>query len=196
MQLNIYRYSCHKDAMNDDARKTKDSLTKPIVLTGLMGAGKTKIGGVLARILDVPFVDADHEIEAAAGQSIPDIFAQYGEPEFRDLERRVIARLLDGGVQVVSTGGGAVMNEQTRAAIHEKSISIWLDASLDTLVARTAGYNDRPLLRNGDAREILSGLLEKRRDAYAQAHITIDSSRDNAEETAAIILAALETHLT
>lgn len=196
MQLNICGYSCHKDAMNEHAMTIKSRLQKPIVLTGLMGAGKTKIGGVLARILDVPFVDADHEIEAAAGQSIPDIFAQYGEAEFRDLERRVIARLLNEGVRVVSTGGGAVMNEETRNAIHQQSTSIWLDASMDTLVARTAGYNDRPLLRNGDPREILSALLEKRREAYAQAHITIDSSGDNAEETAAVILTALERHLT
>lgn len=196
MQLNICGYSCHKDAMNDDARKIKTVLDKPVVLTGLMGAGKTKIGGVLARMLGVPFVDADHEIEAAAGQSIADIFAQYGEPEFRDLERRVISRLLGEGVRVVSTGGGAVMNEETRNAIHAQSISVWLDASMDTLVARTAGLHDRPLLKNGDPREILSALLEKRRFAYQQADITIDSSGDNAEDTAAAILAALERHLT
>ncbi len=147
----------------------------PIVLVGLMGAGKTSIGRRLAEKLDLPFVDADVEIEKAAGKSIPDIFADHGEAHFRDGERRVIARLLENGKQVLATGGGAFMNEETRAAIKGHSVSVWLKADLDVLLKRVAKRGGRPLLENRDPAEVLQNLINIRYPVYAQADITIES---------------------
>jgi shikimate kinase len=147
----------------------------PIVLVGLMGAGKTSIGRRLAEKLDLPFVDADVEIEKAAGKSIPDIFADHGEAHFRDGERRVIARLLENGKQVLATGGGAFMNEETRAAIKANSISVWLKADLDVLLKRVAKRGGRPLLENRDPAEVLQNLINIRYPVYANADITIES---------------------
>ena len=123
---------------------------RAIVLVGMMGAGKSSIGRRLAQRLDIPFVDADAEIEIAAGMSIEDIFVTRGEPEFRSGEARVIARLLEGGTQVVATGGGAFMNADTRAAIKAKGISVWLKADFDVLMRRIKRRNDRPLLKIDD----------------------------------------------
>ena len=148
---------------------------RSIVLVGMMGAGKSSIGRRLAIALDVPFLDADTEIEKAAGMSIPDIFESKGEPYFRAGEARVIARLLDGGPQVLATGGGAFMNEQTRAAVREKGISIWLKADLDVLLRRVKRRADRPLLKNGDPAETLEKLMAERDPVYAQADLTIGS---------------------
>ncbi len=148
---------------------------KPVVLVGLMGAGKSHIGRRLAQRLRIPFVDADHEIEKAAGRSIADIFREFGEQEFREGERRVIARLLDSENMVLATGGGAFMNDETRERILEGSISVWLRADLDLLVKRTSRRDNRPLLKTGDPREILQRLIDERYPVYAQADITVDS---------------------
>lgn len=140
-----------------------------------MGAGKTCMGRKLAASLGVPFVDADSEIETAAACSIEDIFAQHGEAEFRAGERRVIARLLRQPPHVLATGGGAFMDPHTRKTIHNKAISIWIRADLDLLLKRTARRDNRPLLKQGDPRQILSALMEKRYPIYAKADITVDS---------------------
>ncbi len=170
-------------------------LKKPIVMIGLMGAGKTKIGGLLAKSLDLPFVDADHEIERAAGCTIPEIFERDGETTFRDMERRIIARLLSDDVKVIATGGGAVMNEHTAALIWSSSISVWLKADLDILVDRTSRNNKRPLLQNGNPAEILQTLMDKRYPVYGKANIVVESTPAEPEHTLDNLLAALADHL-
>src|SRR5580698_7690772 len=132
---------------------------RSIVLTGMMGVGKSSIGRRLAARLNIPFVDADAEIEKAAGMSIPDIFARHGEADFRSGEARVIARLLDGGPQVLATGGGAVMNADTRAAIAAHGVSVWLKAEFDVLMRRIKRRQDRPLLKTDDPGETLRALM-------------------------------------
>ncbi|NKB44928.1 MAG: shikimate kinase [Alphaproteobacteria bacterium] len=164
-----------------------------IVLVGLMGAGKSCVGRRVAQRLSVPFLDADAEVEAAAGCSIVDIFEQYGEEAFRDGERRVIARLLDGPPSVIATGGGAFVDDQTRALINEKGLSVWLRADLETLVSRTSGRNHRPLLNNGDQRETLAALIDQRYPVYAEADLTIDTGSDSANVTCSRVIDALAT---
>jgi len=149
---------------------------RSIVLVGMMGAGKSSIGRRLASRLGIPFIDADTEIESAAGMTIPEIFENHGEPYFRAGEARVIARLLDNGPQVLATGGGAVMDPQTRALIGQKGISIWLKADIDVLLKRTKRRNDRPLV------EKIKDLLPVREPIYAQADIIIQS-RDEPHDT-------------
>lgn len=146
---------------------------KSLVLVGLMGAGKSSVGKRLASRLNLPFFDADTEIEKAAGASIPDIFAEHGEPAFRDGERRVIARLLEQSPIVLATGGGAFMNPETRARIRERGLSIWLKAELDVLVKRCSRRGNRPLLAGGDMRGVLSRLMDERYPVYADADITV-----------------------
>ena len=148
---------------------------RAIVLVGMMGAGKSSIGRRLAQRLDIPFVDADAEIEIAAGMSIEDIFATRGEPEFRSGEARVIARLLEGGTQVIATGGGAFMNADTRAAIQAKGISVWLKADFDVLMRRIKRRNDRPLLKTDDPAATLKALIDQRYPTYAEATLTVQS---------------------
>ncbi|MFV3074674.1 shikimate kinase [Niveispirillum fermenti] len=168
---------------------------KTLVLIGLMGAGKTSIGKRLATRLGLPFVDADHEIERAAGCTIQEIFDRFGETGFRDGERRVIARLLEQPVQVLSTGGGAFMDAETRALIRERGISIWLRADLDLLVQRTARRDHRPLLRQGDPRAVLSRLMDVRYPVYAAADLTVDSDDSPPDITTERVIAALRPHL-
>ncbi len=153
----------------------KKRMQRPIVMVGLMGCGKTRIGTSLAKALSVPFYDSDHEIETAAGMTVPAIFEKFGEKYFRDGERRVLKRVLDQGLCVVATGGGAVMNEQTAKVIWERSVCIWLRADLKTLVARTSRTEKRPLLQNGDPAEILGRLMDQRYPVYANADIVVDS---------------------
>jgi shikimate kinase len=149
---------------------------RSIVLVGMMGVGKSSVGRRLSARLSIPFVDADAEIEQAAGMSIADIFAKYGEAYFRSGEARVIARLLEGGPQVLAAGGGAFISEETRALIKAKGVSIWLHAELDVLVRRiTKRKNERPLLQNGDPADTLRRLLAEREPIYAQADLTIES---------------------
>jgi shikimate kinase len=167
------------------------SVPKTIVLVGLMGAGKSSIGRRLAQVLFLPFVDADTEIEAAAGASVEDIFARDGEAAFRSGERRVLARLLDNPTQVLATGGGAFMDPETRALIRARAISVWLRADLDLLLARVARRNNRPLLKNGDPRSILAQLIEERYPIYAEADLVVDSLDGPPEATLTKVLAAL-----
>ena len=166
------------DASADDgaAGQIRQALgPRSLVLIGLMGAGKSAIGRRLAKRLALDFVDADKEIEAAAGMSINDIFADHGEAYFRDGERRVIARLLSEGPFVLATGGGAFMNGQTRREISANGLAIWLRAELDILLERVSRRDTRPLLKTGDPREIMRALMDERYPVYAQADITVES---------------------
>lgn len=168
---------------------------RTIVLVGLMGAGKSAVGRRLADRLGLLLRDADHEIEYAAGMTIPEIFDIYGEPAFRDGERRVIARLLKEPTHVLATGGGAYMNDETRAAIRQTGLSVWLRADLDELLRRTARRNDRPLLTQGDPRAVMERLIAERYPVYAKADIVVDSGPGTIEETAAKVLRALAAFL-
>jgi shikimate kinase len=165
--------------------------TRSIVLVGLMGAGKTKIGRRLAARLDLPFFDSDEEIEAAARETIEEIFANRGEAMFRDGERRVIARLLQGPVQVLSTGGGAFMDPATRRIIAARGVSVWLRAGLDVLFARVSRRSNRPLLKTPDPRAVLAELIERRYPIYAEADVTVDSGEGPPDTTASRAIAAL-----
>jgi shikimate kinase len=167
------------------------TVDRPVVLVGLMGAGKSCIGRRLAQRLRLPFVDADREIEQAAGCSIPEIFDRHGEQAFRDGERRVILRLLESPPFVLATGGGAFMDPRTRAAIREKAISIWLRADLDLLARRTGRRGDRPLLQVEDPRATLAELMAARYPVYAEADITVDSQDGPPEATLDRVMAAL-----
>lgn len=164
---------------------------RPIVLVGLMGVGKTTIGRRLARRLDLPFVDADDEIVIASGMSVSDIFERFGESHFRDGERRVIARLLDGRPRVIATGGGAFMNAQTRALILETATAIWIDSDIDTLAERVGRRNDRPLLAGRDARSVLSDLAKLRNPVYALAPVHVVSHPSPHEATVDAIISQL-----
>lgn len=165
--------------------------SRSIVLVGLMGAGKTSIGRRLAERLGLPFVDADQEIVAAAGKSIPDIFAEHGEAHFRDGERRVIARLLENGRQVLATGGGAFMNEETRQGIQQHGVSVWLKADVDTLLERVAKRGGRPLLDTDDPAAVLRRLAEIRYPVYATANITVESTNAKHQNTVNDVMQAL-----
>ncbi len=174
-----------------------DRITPPktIVLIGLMGAGKSCMGRNLAKRIGLPFIDADAEIEGAAGCSIEDIFEHHGESAFRDGERRVIARLLNGPICILATGGGAFMDAETRARIREHAISIWLRADLDLLLERTSRRDNRPLLKTGDPRQILARLMEERYPVYAEADIVVDTMDGPAETTLSRVIAALQSYL-
>ncbi|MCB1380458.1 MAG: shikimate kinase [Alphaproteobacteria bacterium] len=161
-----------------EAESVREKLgNHPIVLVGLMGAGKTSVGRRLAEKLGIPFVDADHEIEVAAGKAIPEIFADHGEAYFREGERRVIARLLGDGCQVLATGGGAFMNDETRSSIRQQGVSVWLKAELPLLMKRVMKRPGRPLLQADDPEKVMRGLIEKRYPVYAEADVTV-TSRD------------------
>jgi len=169
---------------------------RSIVLIGMMGVGKSSIGRRLAARLGIPFVDADTEIEKAAGMSIPDIFARHGEANFRNGEARVIARLLESGPQVLATGGGAIMNADTRAAIRQKGVSVWLNAEFEVLMRRISKRkNDRPMLQTSDPAETLRRLLKEREPIYAQADITVQSREVSHESIVADIMTALSAFL-
>ena len=170
-------------------------LDRSIVLVGLMGAGKSCIGKRLAQHFGLPFIDADREIEAAAGCSISDIFEVHGEQAFRDGERRVIARLLGNPVHVMATGGGAFMDPQTRQLIKDKAVSIWLRAELEQLLKRVGRRNDRPLLKNVDQRAKLTELMDVRYPVYAEADVTVDSADGPPEMTMDRVLTALDAYL-
>ncbi len=163
----------------DDTERLRRLLgARSIVLVGMMGSGKSTVGSRLAQRLGLPFVDADHEIEVAAGMSIPDIFASRGEVEFRSGEQRVIARLLTQGPQVLATGGGAYMNAETRRRIGEHGISVWLKAEPETLMKRVRKRSNRPLLQTADPDGTLRRLLAEREPTYALAEITVASGEE------------------
>jgi len=169
--------------------------TRSLVLVGLMGAGKSTVGRRLAQKLGLPFRDADHEIEAAAGMTIPDIFAIHGEVHFRDGERRVIARLLQEGPMILATGGGAFMNAETRARIAEHGISVWLRADLDVLMRRVRKRANRPLLQTSDPEATMRSLIETRHPIYATADLTVDSHEVPHDRVVIDLIAALERFL-
>lgn len=164
---------------------------RSIVLVGLMGSGKSTIGRRLAQRLGMAFADADDEIERAAGMTISDIFARFGEPYFREGERRVIARMLGGKPHVLATGGGAFINDETRALILADSLCIWLDADIPTLVERTARRNHRPLLKGRDAGQVLRELAEVRNPIYAEAHLRVSSASSPHDHTVRAIIEEL-----
>ena len=168
--------------------------SRSVVLVGMMGAGKSSIGRRLAGRMEIPFVDADIEIEKAAGMSIAEIFAAHGEPYFRAGEARVIVRLLDGGPQVLATGGGAFMNPETRSAIRTKGISVWLRATLEVLNRRIKRRGDRPLLKDSDPVETLKRLIEQRYPVYAEADVTVESREVPHETIVDEILTGLHSH--
>ena len=165
------------ESLNLDAEITAALGKRSVVLIGMMGAGKSTIGRRIAARLRLPFLDADSEIETAAGMSIPDIFETHGEPHFRDGEARVIARLLDSGPAVIATGGGAFMREETRNRVRDKAVSIWLKADADVIMKRVRRRSDRPLLQNADPEGTVSRLLGEREPVYGTADLTI-LSRD------------------
>jgi len=167
-----------------------------VVLVGLMGAGKSTVGRRLARRLGLPFVDSDAEIEDAAGLSAGEVFQRFGERDFRDGERRVVARLAEGPIRVIATGGGAFVNPETRALLNDKCVTIWLDAAVDLLAERTARRpGTRPMLKDGNRAETLARLNDERRPAYAEAHIHITSDGSAHHEVVDKIVAALDQYL-
>ena len=166
---------------------------RSIVMVGMMGCGKSSVGRRLAARLELPFVDADDEIETAAGRSIPEIFADHGEQHFRAGECKVIRRLLDGGPQVLATGGGAYMNAETRANIRNAGISIWLKADLPVLMRRVMRRENRPLLKAANPEEVMRGLIEVRYPVYAGADLTIESREVQHDVIVGEILGALST---
>lgn len=166
-------------------------LTRPVALVGLMGAGKTSIGRRLAQRLHTPFVDSDAEIEAAANATIAEIFERDGEAAFRAGERRVIARLLNDGIQILATGGGAFIDPETRARMRERAVVVWLRADIDTLLKRVVRKKTRPLLNAGNPREILEKLMAVRHPIYAEADLVIESENGAPQATVDLVLEAL-----
>lgn len=176
------------------SRQASSVIRRPVVLVGLMGAGKTTVGRKLAQMLDLPFVDTDHEIEDASRMTIAELFAAYGEPEFRALEARVVARLLDEGPRVIATGGGAYMNEGTRKLLAERSVTVWLKAELDVLMERVTKKPTRPLLQTPDPRATLKALMDQRYPVYALADLHVPTRNVKREAVAREILDQLERH--
>ena len=176
--------------------KKQIDLTKPIVMVGLMGAGKTSGGRALARNLGIPFVDSDKEIEKISGCSVVDIFAMYGEKEFRRVEEKVIERLIDTPpfIKVISTGEGAFITESVRKIVLERALTIWLKADLELLVKRTNFRHTRPQLLNTDSRKILAQLIKERYDTYALADITVETGDENIHKTLNKVLNAIEKY--
>lgn len=166
-------------------------LTRPVVLVGLMGAGKTTTGRRLAQRLKVSFADADDAVEEAAGMSVSDIFEVYGEEEFREGERKVMARLISEGPSVIAAGGGAFINDETRTLVKEKALSVWLKADLETHVRRTALRDTRPILRRGNPRDILAKLIKERSPYYAEADMVVESRDGPHQDVAEDIIQAL-----
>lgn len=171
--------------------KTLPRPDRSIVLVGLMGAGKSTIGRRLAKRIGLDFVDSDDEIERAADHKIAEIFDRFGELNFRDGERRVIARLIDGPAKVIATGGGAFVDPQTRRLILERCLAIWLDADLDTLAERVSRRNHRPLLKDKEPLPVLRELAERRNSIYAEAHLHIRSEPSPHERTVDQIVTAI-----
>jgi shikimate kinase len=170
-------------------------LDRPVVLVGLMGVGKSTVGRRLARRLGVPFVDSDSAIEDASGFSAAEVFERFGERDFRDGERRLVARLVDGEVRVIATGGGAYVDPRTRQLLNERAITVWLDAPVEILTERTGRRDTRPLLRNGDRKATLERLAQEREPAYAEAHLHVRSGDGAHRDVVDAILQALDDYL-
>jgi shikimate kinase len=176
-------------------QKLREQLDRPIVLVGLMGAGKSTVGRRLAKRLGVPFIDTDAAIEDAAGLSAAEMFERYGEADFRDGERRLVARLVDGEVRVIATGGGVFVDPRTRKLLNERAITVWLDAPVDVLADRTSRRDTRPLLRNDDPKGTLERLAEERGPSYAEAHIRVRSGGGAHSEVVEKIVGELQRYL-
>ncbi|MBY0500388.1 MAG: shikimate kinase [Alphaproteobacteria bacterium] len=170
-------------------------LPKTLVLVGMMGAGKSSIGWRLARKLSIPFHDTDQEVERAAGCSVADIFETWGERAFRDAERRVIRRLLSDNIQIISTGDGAFVDEECQELIKDNAISLWLRADPEILYERVIRRDTRPLLFDGDAKQILEEMVERRYPIYAKADLTVESNDDAHEATVDRVMEALKNHI-
>ncbi len=172
-------------------------IDRPVVLVGMMGVGKSSVGRKLSALLHMPFIDADEEIEKAAQMTIPEIFAQYGEGYFRDGERRVIARIIDGPSTraIIATGGGAFVNAETRALILDRTIPVWLDSEVDVLMERVGRKDNRPLLRQGNPREILTRLRDEREPFYSQAPIQVKSTAGPHSRTVTKVLKGIDAWL-
>ena len=177
--------------MNELTRR----LDRPVVLVGLMGVGKSTVGRRLAKRLSLPFVDSDSEIEDASGYSAAEVYERFGEKDFRDGERRLVARLVSGEVRVIATGGGAYVDPRTRELLNQRSITVWLDAPVEVLAERTSRRDTRPLLRNTDPKGTLERLSEERRPSYAEAHIHVRSGDGAHRDVVDSILAALDDFL-
>ncbi|MDG3577454.1 shikimate kinase [Rhizobium sp. YJ-22] len=177
------------DTLRDRARAALDG--RNLILVGLMGAGKSSVGKIVASQLGIPFIDTDHEIERVSRMTIPELFARYGEQEFRDLETRVIRRLLRQGPRVVSTGGGAFINERTRQHLKSGGLSIWLKADLDVLWDRVSRRDNRPLLKTENPKQTLENLMTARYPIYAEADLTVQSRDVRKELVAREILDAI-----
>jgi shikimate kinase len=174
MSLGLTEHS--KDDRQERLAQIREALgPHSIVLIGLMGAGKTAVGRRLANRLELPFIDADTEIELAAGATVSEIFAEHGEAYFRQGERKVIKRLLEAGPQVLATGGGAYMNPETRVAIKARGLSVWLKADLKVLLKRVGRRDSRPLLARGDPEKVMKRLIEERYPVYEEADVTVES---------------------
>lgn len=183
--------------LNEKAEAVRQLLgAKVVVLVGLMGAGKSTVGRKVATMLGLPFRDVDTEIETVSRMSIPELFETYGEAEFRDLERRVILRLLDDGPMILATGGGAYMNAETREAIARAGVSIWLNAELDVLMDRVSRRQNRPLLKNDDPRGVMQRLMEVRYPVYALSDLHVMTRDDKKEVIAGELIDILIAHLT
>jgi shikimate kinase len=178
-----------------EIRELVKRLDRPVVLVGMMGVGKSTVGRKLATLLNLPFCDADDEIEAAAQMSVSEIFEKFGEAYFRDGERRVIARLIDGGPAVIATGGGAFAQADTRKLILERGIAVWLDADVDTILDRVRRKDTRPLLKNGDPREIVARLKTEREPFYAEAPLHVSSGSGPHSDAVARIVRELDRWL-
>lgn len=170
-------------------------LDRPVVLVGLMGVGKSTIGRRLAKRLGLAFVDSDSEIEEAVGLPWGELFERYGEKDYRDGERRLVARLIDGTVRVIATGGGVFVDPGTRQLLNDRAITVWLDAPVDVLAERTGRRDTRPLLKNGDRKATLERLAAIERNAYAEAHIHVRSGEGAHKDVVDAIVRALEDHL-
>jgi shikimate kinase len=170
-------------------------LDRPVVLVGLMGVGKSTVGRRLARRLGLSFIDSDSEIEEAVGLPWGELFERYGEEDYRDGERRLVARLIDGRVRVIATGGGVFVDPRTRELLNDRAITIWLDAPVDILAERTGRRDTRPLLKNGDRKTTLERLAEVERAAYAEAHIHVKSGDGAHKDVVEAIIRSLEDYL-
>jgi shikimate kinase len=170
-------------------------LDRPLVLVGLMGVGKSTVGRRLAKRLGLSFVDSDAAIEDASGYSAAEVFERYGESDFRDGERRLVARLVEGDVRVIATGGGAFIDARTRKFLNERAITVWLDAPVDILAERTSRRDTRAQLRDGDPKATLERLSEERRPSYEEAHIHVKSGDGAHKDVVDSIIAALEDYL-
>jgi shikimate kinase len=170
-------------------------LDRPVVLVGLMGVGKSTVGRRLARRLGLAFVDSDAEIEGAAGYPAAEVFERFGERDFRDGERRLVARLVEGDVRVIATGGGAYVDPSTRKLLNERAITVWLDAPVEILAERTSRRDTRAQLRNGDPKAVLEKLSHERRPSYAEAHIHVKSGDGAHRDVVDAIVAALEEYV-